>query len=80
MIKSVEILPEGRRITIQPAFLDDAATPLRRSVRVRLRAGDDTPLEARDSVDVRAIVRPPAPPVRWPTGSTEPAKPAPYPA
>jgi competence protein ComEC len=62
VIKSVEILPEGRRITIQPAFLDDAATPLRRSVRVRLRAGDDTPLEARDSVGVRAIVRPPAPP------------------
>lgn len=62
VIRSVEILPDGRRITIQPAFLDGAATPLRRSVRVRLHAGDDTALETRDSVSVRAVIRPPAPP------------------
>ena len=61
-IRAVEALPEGRRITIQPAFLDDAAQPLRRSVRVRLQKKDDGPLATGDRVRIRALVRPPAAP------------------
>ena len=61
-ILSAEMLPAGRRITIQPATLDDAAIPLVRSVRIRLRAEDDETLDAGDSVRVRALIRPPAPP------------------
>jgi competence protein ComEC len=62
VVHAVEILPDGRRITIQPAFLDGAAQPLRRSVRVRLRSADDADLQTGDSVSLRAVVRPPAPP------------------
>jgi len=61
-IRAVEALPEGRRITIEPAWLDGAAEPLRRSVRVRLQKKDDGALGTGDSVRVRALVRPPAPP------------------
>ena len=61
-IRAVEALPEGRRITIQPAVLDDAAQPLRRSVRVRLQKKDDGPLATGDQVRIRALVRPPAAP------------------
>jgi competence protein ComEC len=69
-IVAVEMLPGGRRIRIQPAFLDDAAEPLRRSVRLRLRANDDTKLDSGDSMRVRAVVRiPPYPsyPGAWDT-------------
>ena len=61
-IRAVEALPEGRRITIQPAWLDGAAEPLRRSVRVRLQKKDDGELASGDKVRIRALVRPPAPP------------------
>jgi competence protein ComEC len=61
-IRAVEALPEGRRITIQPAWLDDAAEPLRRSVRVRLQKKDDGELDSGDSVRIRALLRPPSPP------------------
>nr|WP_294503807.1 ComEC/Rec2 family competence protein [uncultured Rhodopila sp.] len=61
-VQAVESLPDGRRITIQPAFLDGATEPLRRSVRVRLRSSDGGDLQTGDSVSLRAVVRPPAPP------------------
>ncbi len=61
-IRAVEALPEGRRITIQPAWLDGSAEPLRRSVRVRLQKKDDGALATGDSVRIRALVRPPAAP------------------
>jgi competence protein ComEC len=60
--RAVEPLPEGRRTTIQPAWLDTAPDPLRRSVRVRLQKKDDGALDSGDSVRIRALVRPPAPP------------------
>jgi competence protein ComEC len=60
-LRAVEVMPEGRRITLGAARLDDAA-PLVRTIRVRLRATDTTELAAGDTVRVRAIVRPPAPP------------------
>jgi competence protein ComEC len=61
-IQAVEILPEGRRITIQPVWLDGAAEPLRRSLRVRLQKKDDGELATGDSVRIRALVRPPPAP------------------
>jgi competence protein ComEC len=59
-IRAVEALPEGRRITINPATLDAAAMPLRRSVRVRLQKTDDGELATGDSVQIRALIRSPA--------------------
>lgn len=61
-IRAVEALPDGRRITIHPAFLDDKPAPLRRSVRVRLQKKDDGELATGDAVRIRALARPPAPP------------------
>ncbi len=61
-IRSVEALPEGRRITIQPAILDGATAPLQRSVRVRLQKTDDTTVASGNTVRLRALVRPPSAP------------------
>ncbi len=59
-IRAVEALSEGRRITVQPATLDAAPAPLRRAVRVRLQKKDDGELATGDSVQIRALIRPPA--------------------
>jgi competence protein ComEC len=61
-IVAVESLPDSRRITIQPAYLDGASAPLVRAVRVRLRDSDDEELATGDQVRVRALIRTPAPP------------------
>jgi len=61
-IHAVELLADGRRITLDGARLDDTATPLVRLVRVRLRAADDGELATGDIVRVRALIRIPAPP------------------
>src|ERR1700753_2586838 len=55
-LRAVESLPKGRRITIQPATLDAAATSLRRAVRVRLQKKDDAELATGDSVQIRALI------------------------
>ncbi len=60
-VAGVEVLPEGRRITIARARLDDRQ-PLRRRVRVRLRANDRAEIGAGDEVSVRALLRAPSPP------------------
>lgn len=60
-VAGVELLPEGRRITIAQARFDDAA-PLRRRVRVRLRAHDTVDLAAGDTLRVRALLRAPSSP------------------
>ncbi len=59
-IRAVEPLPEGRRITILPAWIDGAPEPLRRSVRIRLQKKDDGDLGSGDSVRIRALIRSPA--------------------
>jgi competence protein ComEC len=59
-IVSVEILLDSRRIMVDPAFVDDSAEPLRRSVRIRLRSNDQGELESGDRVRIRALIRPPA--------------------
>ncbi len=61
-VVAVEALPLGRRITIQPAWLDGGAQALRRSVRVRLKKGDEGDLNTGDGVRIRALIRPPGPP------------------
>jgi len=61
-VRAVETLPEGRRITIDPVYLDNAAEPLRRSVRVRLQKKDLSDIDSGDSVRIRALIRPPSPP------------------
>ncbi|HBK09216.1 MAG TPA: ComEC family competence protein [Acetobacteraceae bacterium] len=59
-IRAVEALPEGRRVVVQPASVDDVALP--RAVRVRLQNKDGQDLAAGDTVRIRALVRPPAMP------------------
>ena len=60
-VRSVEALPEGTRITLESAQLDDGP-PISRWLRMRLRANDPVELGAGDLIRVRALVRPPAPP------------------
>ncbi len=62
IVRSVEVLPEGRRITFEPAWLDDAPSPRQRAIRVRLRKGDTLPAATGDRLRVRALIRPPAAP------------------
>jgi competence protein ComEC len=60
-VRSVEALPEGRRITLEAARLD-GAPPLTRWLRVRLRKGDAQEIDTGDTIRIRALLRPPAPP------------------
>ena len=60
-ILGVEQMPDGRRLTLGGARLDDGPA-LARTLHVRLRAKDTTVLAAGDPVRVRAVLRPPAPP------------------
>lgn len=60
-VVAVERLPEGRRITLAGARLDDAP-PLRRLARIRLRRDDTGPVGTGDRVRLRALLRQPAMP------------------
>ena len=60
-IAVLDVLPEGRRITIAAPSLDGAPA-LARSVRVRLRGTDAAVLAPGDLVRVRALLKPPSPP------------------
>src|ERR1700760_4317888 len=60
-VRSVEPLPEGRRIALDGIRLDDGEMQAR-WLRVRLKKGDEQALEAGDTVRLRALVRPPMPP------------------
>jgi competence protein ComEC len=62
VVRAVEALPDGRRITIEPVWLDAAADPLPRAVRVRLQKKDSSAIDSGDSVRIRALLRPPSPP------------------
>jgi competence protein ComEC len=62
VIRSVEALPEGRRVTLQDVRLESADTPLRRYVRIRLRNNDHQSMASGDTVRIRALIRLPAPP------------------
>jgi competence protein ComEC len=60
-IATLDRLPEGRRVTLTAPSLD-GQPPLARTLRIRLRNTDDTVLAAGDMIQVRALLRPPAPP------------------
>ena len=60
-VRAVDILPDGRRLVLDSVRLGDA-DPLARRLRVRLKRGDATAVAAGDLVQVRAVMRPPAPP------------------
>ncbi len=61
VVRAVEPLPEGRRVTLVSARLDGGA-PLARLLRIRLRSNDATPVAAGDTLRVRALLMRPAPP------------------
>jgi len=61
LVDSVELLPEGRRVTLTAARFDGGAS-LGRSLRIRLRNGDAARPAPGDTLTVRALVRAPAPP------------------
>ncbi len=61
VVRSVERLPEGRRVTfVEPRLGDGPA--LDRSIRIRLRDTDLVEVAAGDTLRVRALLRPPPPP------------------
>ncbi|MCX7383805.1 MAG: ComEC/Rec2 family competence protein [Alphaproteobacteria bacterium] len=60
-VRAVEQLPNGRRVTLERASLDGGAAQ-ERLLRIRLRAGDETPLSTGDTIEVRAMLSRPAPP------------------
>lgn len=61
VVRSIELLPDGRRITLEDVRLD-GGDPLRRFVRIRLKGGDDGELATGDALRVRALIRRPS----WP--------------
>lgn len=61
VVRAVEALPDGRRITLERPWFDDGPDIPRR-VRLRLHKGDDTPVMTGDAVQVRARFGRPAPP------------------
>jgi len=60
-IAALDLLPEGRRITIAAPSLDGAPS-LPRALRLRLRVTDPALLAPGDTVSVRALLRAPSPP------------------
>jgi competence protein ComEC len=68
-IVAVDLLPNGRRITVDPAYLD--ATPVARAIHVKLRKTDATLLAPGAEITVRALLfKPdrPAYPGAWDPG------------
>jgi competence protein ComEC len=60
-VAALELLPAGRRLTLQSPSLD-GAPPLARALRVRLRDTDTSPIAPGDEISVRSLVQPPAAP------------------
>ncbi len=60
-IAALDILPEGRRVSLAAPRLDGGA-PLPRGLRIRLRDSDQTSLQPGDAIQIRALLRAPSPP------------------
>ena len=60
-VRAVDILPDGRRLVLEGVRLG-GDEPIARRLRVRVKKGDQTAVIAGDVVQVRALMRPPAPP------------------
>jgi competence protein ComEC len=61
-VRSLEALPDSRRVMLEAVRLDDGPTPLARFLRIRLRRNDNLMLGTGDTVRIRALVRAPGPP------------------
>ena len=61
VVQAVEPLPNGRRVTLASARLE-GGPPLARLLRIRLHRGDAGPVQAGDTLSVRALLTPPPPP------------------
>ncbi len=61
-IRGLDLLPEGRRVTLADVRLDPEQPPLARAIRIRLHRADFGAMVAGDRLRVRALIRPPAPP------------------
>ena len=61
VVQGVDLLPEGRRITVADVRIGEGPV-LERYVHVRLRPNDSGVLAAGDSVRVRTLLRPPSSP------------------
>lgn len=62
-IVALEALPQGRRITVAEATWQGREAPLPRTLRLRLRPGDETVLHPGERIRVRALLRAPSAPV-----------------
>lgn len=62
MVRGVDLLPEGRRVTLAEVRLEPDKPPLARLVRVRLHRADLAPMGSGDRVRVRALIRQPSSP------------------
>ena len=60
-VRAVDVLPDARRLVLDEVRLGDGDV-LPRRVRVRMKRGDATAVVAGDRVQVRALMRAPAPP------------------
>jgi competence protein ComEC len=69
-VRMLEQLPQGRRVTLEFPRFDAAsqasqapqAAPALRSVRIRLKPGDEEPIATGDTLSVRALIERPQPP------------------
>lgn len=62
VVRGVDLLPEGRRVTLAEVRLEPGKPPLARLIRVRLHRADLAPMGSGDRVRVRALIRPPSSP------------------
>jgi len=62
VVRGVDLLPEGRRVTLADVQLEPGKPPLARLLRVRLHRADIAPIGAGDRMRVRALIRPPSSP------------------
>ncbi len=61
-VRGVDVLPDGRRLVLEDVRLGPDQPPMARLVRVRMKRGDATAVAAGDRIEVRAVLRAPAPP------------------
>ena len=61
VVRGVETLPEGRRVTVADGRVGDGPAMVR-TIHVRLRDNDPAVLAAGDTIRIRIVLRPPAPP------------------
>ena len=62
VVRGVDVLPEGRRLVLEQVRLAPDQPALQRLIRVRMKRGDTTLVAAGDRVQLRSVLRAPAPP------------------